>query len=519
MLSSLKNRIALALTLAVLVVGGSALWVLEYQAQRSTEQLEVALSSSGMQRLALLFESQTQVTRGVLRTWAHWTELYAFVQAPGGTFAADELSIEAVEVTGMHWMVLLDTQRRVLVTAERPLGDDATPMTRELTSRPQLLLALARHGVSAEGCGAVRAGGRIGLTCYAPVLPSSGVGEPAGVLVMGRWLDAEFMQHVSAQLGMPFSVEVLRPEDSPPWSRYVPGSLFSREPFTIEPDGPLLRVSQPLYSLYGWQVARLELQWPRHTLQDTTKRLEQRRWLVVLLISFSGLMVWLLVHQWIIAPLAQLRRAMQDTLSQRQWSNTLDTGRTDEIGTLTRTIDDLLGVVRRQVDELQQLSLTDPLTGLPNRRAFNERLRFMLVQHERHGTPSTFMLVDVDHFKAYNDAYGHQAGDQALVRLADKLRSVTRAELDLPARLGGEEFALLVQGMAADLALQLAQRLQAALAADPIVHCGNPPYGQCTISIGLAQLRQGDTPDSVYRRADLALYDAKAQGRNRAVVG
>lgn len=203
-------------------------------------------------------------------------------------------------------------------------------------------------------------------------------------------------------------------------------------------------MSQPLYSLFGWQVARLELQWPRQPQQDAAQRLKETRWLVALLVGVTGLVVWLLVHQWVIAPLAQLRRAMQITLAQRQWGNTLDTGRTDEIGGLTRSIDDLLGVVRRHVDELEHLSLTDTLTGLPNRRAFNERLRFLLALH---------------------------------------------------------------------------QRLQAALAADPLEHSGNPPYGQLTISIGLSQLVEGDTPETVYRRADRALYDAKAQGRNRVVVG
>lgn len=519
MLNSLKTRIALVLSLALLLVGSAALWVLDRQAQRATEQLEVALSSSEMQRLLLLFESQTQMTRGVLRAWANWTELYEFAQAPRGTFAADELSIDAVEVTGLNWLVLLDADRRVLVTAERPLSDDPAPIARELAQRPQLLLALVQSGASPEGCGAVRAEGRIGLTCYAPVLPSDGVGTPAGVLVMGRWLDADFMQQVSAQLGLPFSVEVLRPEDSQQVARYEPGRMFTREAPTIDPDGAVLRVSQPLYSLFGWQVARLELQWPRQPQQDAAQRLKETRWLVALLAGVTGLVVWLLVHQWVIAPLAQLRRAMQTTLAQRQWGNSLDTGRTDEIGGLTRSIDDLLGVVRRHVDELEHLSLTDTLTGLPNRRAFNERLRFLLALHQRQGTPSSLLLVDVDHFKAYNDTYGHQAGDQALARLADSLRAATRAELDLPARLGGEEFALLVQGMTSETAIQLAQRLQAALAADPLEHSGNPPYGQLTISIGLSQLVEGDTPETVYRRADRALYDAKAQGRNRVVVG
>lgn len=233
MLNSLKTRIALVLSLALLLVGGAAHWVLDRQAQRATEQLEVALSSSEMQRLLLLFESQTQMTRGVLRAWANWTELYEFAQAPRGTFAADELSIDAVEVTGLNWLVLLDADRRVLVTAERPLSDDPAPIARELAQRPQLLLALVQSGASPEGCGAVRAEGRIGLTCYAPVLPSDGVGTPAGVLVMGRWLDADFMQQVSAQLGLPFSVEVLRPEDSQQVARYEPGRMFTREAPTI----------------------------------------------------------------------------------------------------------------------------------------------------------------------------------------------------------------------------------------------------------------------------------------------
>jgi diguanylate cyclase (GGDEF)-like protein len=167
------------------------------------------------------------------------------------------------------------------------------------------------------------------------------------------------------------------------------------------------------------------------------------------------------------------------------------------------------------VQELKNLSQTDTLTGLPNRRAFNERLDHILAQHARQQLPAAFILMDVDYFKKYNDTYGHPAGDEALQHIAKCLRTSLRRELDLPARLGGEEFGVLLQGVTVEQAWDVAEQIRTALQGLAITHSASPPLQVMTMSLGVAVVTDKDNATTLYRRADEALYRAKDLGRNR----
>jgi len=158
---------------------------------------------------------------------------------------------------------------------------------------------------------------------------------------------------------------------------------------------------------------------------------------------------------------------------------------------------------------MQALATTDPLTGLPNRRALDECLQAALAAAQRHGEPVSVALIDVDHFKRVNDRYGHAAGDRVLVQLGHRLAADLRAS-DRLGRWGGEEFLLVSGHTPLAAALELAERLRASVAGFSFGH-GEP----VTVSVGVAQVRQGDDAERLLERADAALYRAKDAGRNR----
>jgi diguanylate cyclase (GGDEF)-like protein len=168
--------------------------------------------------------------------------------------------------------------------------------------------------------------------------------------------------------------------------------------------------------------------------------------------------------------------------------------------------------------KIRQLANFDSLTGLPNRRAFNARLSHLLAQQGRQNTSTSLVLMDVDFFKSYNDAYGHPAGDAALVHLAECFKTTLRRELDMPARLGGEEFGALLELTDAEQAMASAEKLRLAVLALDMDHRTGLPPGRVTISCGVAEMRPGDTSTTLYQRADKALYLAKAAGRNRVAL-
>ena len=159
---------------------------------------------------------------------------------------------------------------------------------------------------------------------------------------------------------------------------------------------------------------------------------------------------------------------------------------------------------------LASQATTDGMTGLANHRAFQEELHRQAARAERACAPLSLLLLDIDKFKQFNDAFGHPAGDEALRIVATLLASQVR-EGDLPARYGGEEFAVVLPETDAETAKQIAERIRAAVEAYPF------PNRAVTVSIGVAQRFETESPDATIQRADVALYEAKAAGRNRAV--
>ncbi len=174
--------------------------------------------------------------------------------------------------------------------------------------------------------------------------------------------------------------------------------------------------------------------------------------------------------------------------------------------------------------ELNKLAGNDGLTDLANRRRFDETLQNECRRASRNAAPLSLLLLDVDRFKAYNDCYGHQAGDSCLKEIGTALRAMTTRPVDMAARFGGEEFAIMLPGVDERESAEMAERIRTAIAALRLPHEGNAEAGcVVTVSIGCATVRP--TLDSfrqdsgtLISGADRALYDAKRLGRNRIVA-
>jgi diguanylate cyclase (GGDEF)-like protein len=164
---------------------------------------------------------------------------------------------------------------------------------------------------------------------------------------------------------------------------------------------------------------------------------------------------------------------------------------------------------RRESEQFHNAAYTDALTRLVNRRGFDEALERLLQGHRQTDRGFTLLMLDLDHFKHYNDDFGHLAGDRALQITSEILASELRPQ-DLATRFGGEEFAVLLPETGAAGARRAAQRLHGAF------HARAWPHRAVTASIGIAGVHPGDTPESLIARADSALYAAKSAGRDRA---
>jgi diguanylate cyclase len=199
-------------------------------------------------------------------------------------------------------------------------------------------------------------------------------------------------------------------------------------------------------------------------------------------------------------------------------------GATQTMESRTRALEDELqrssqqvNALKAQLDDVRKESLTDSLTGIANRKAFDGELVAAMAEAKENDETVALLMVDIDHFKKFNDTWGHQTGDQVL-RLVATCMSENVKGRDTVARFGGEEFAIILRRTALENATNLAGQIRGYVQSKKLVkRSTGDVLGTITVSIGVAQFSSGDTPVTLIQRADACLYAAKNGGRNRVV--
>jgi diguanylate cyclase len=197
---------------------------------------------------------------------------------------------------------------------------------------------------------------------------------------------------------------------------------------------------------------------------------------------------------------------------------------TREMRDTTKALEDRLTLSKSEISNLQQSleairaeSLTDPLTGLGNRKYFDRSIDMAVQNALANSEPLSLLMFDIDHFKSFNDSYGHLTGDQVLRLVAMSLKQTIKGQ-DITARYGGEEFAVVLPNTALRQALTVADHIRRAVMAKELKKKSTGEIlGRVTISVGVSMLKPGDDTDALIERADACLYAAKRNGRNRVV--
>src|SRR6202035_1488032 len=226
------------------------------------------------------------------------------------------------------------------------------------------------------------------------------------------------------------------------------------------------------------------------------------------------------------ASLSSATRQLSTAQNRDQVKTIVDTllKSTREMRETNKALEERLTLSKSEISNLQQSleairaeSLTDPLTGLGNRKYFDRSIEMAVQNALATGEPLSLLMFDIDHFKSFNDSYGHLTGDQVLRLVGMSLKQTIKGQ-DITARYGGEEFAVVLPNTALRQALTVADHIRRAVMAKELKKKSTGEIlGRVTISVGVSLLKPGDDTDALIERADACLYAAKRNGRNRVV--
>ena len=301
----------------------------------------------------------------------------------------------------------------------------------------------------------------------------------------------------------------------------------------MEEDNGRLFVSLPIVSGLRWGTATAVLSLERVEARVTELRAHVL-WSGLGVASVVAAALYGLLSVLALEPLRELTAAVAQLSAGDLDARAPVPPRTDEIALLTTGFNEMASQIQNNTRHLEEeveartrelveanaelgrLARTDGLTGLANHRSLQELLAGEVGRAHRYGLPLSVLMLDVDHFKVFNDTNGHPAGDTVLARIAAILADRLRAT-DRPARYGGEEFAVILPSTDVPQAARVAAALVAAVREESFPGGSSQPLGRVTVSVGGATLGPDETPDALLARADAQLYLAKAQGRDCSV--
>lgn len=397
-------------------------------------------------------------------------------------------------------------------------------------------LSLVQDALRGKGnAGLIRRNGTVYMMSAAPIGDEEWKHPPVGALVLAKSLNKAQLSQLSEQIGgkavltLNTKIETLSPDANGNHS-----------------EGVILRDPS------GNPVALLEIESPQAATLLTHDLLHKAKRTLVGASFIVAILASLLLVGFLRAYIARFLTAIH-RLASGDWEARIPYAARDEFGFLAQTFNTMAIQLQQAFEEqerqreeiqtqneelqalyqqlhaahqalaqlnaelmeanrtLEQAALTDGLTGLKNHRAFQESLHNLVQMAERHQQSLSLIMLDIDHFKEFNDRFGHPAGDELLKQVAEVLRESARA-YDVAARYGGEEFALLLPNTSLKQAVQVAERIRT-----QISQIQNP-HAPVSASLGVASYRHGTAPATLLYEADAALYRAKRNGRNQVCI-
>ncbi len=517
----IRFRLTLAFLVCFGIMASLGLVLLRATLIPSFTAVEQAMTIDDVARVVEGFDTELSHLALMNKDWANWDDMYQFAENPDEkqniAFLKSNLSTASLVNASLSLVVIFDrTGQQIGYRSVAPHTGEERDIGLFSPEKKEFLTRFI-HPPTGGNCGLMESKPTLLMVCWRPILRTNSSGPAVGTLVMGRDLDKDVLLHIREQTKLSFDLLSASSAGNGGewWKLAAPKYLQENRVYAIRRDSSIT-LDYQLLDLVGKPVANVHMNLPRELMAQGQLVFSRTAIQLGLIAATTGVLLLAAMQVWFVRPLARLQRAVANIRSQKAWQSRVTISGQDEISLLSEEINGLLGVIGAQVQDLEALSMTDSLTGLPNRRAFDLRLSEDLQRVKRTGNSLSLLMLDIDYFKQYNDHYGHPAGDRALQALAQVMADAARRDLDLDARIGGEEFAVLLPDTNEAGARRVAEALQAELVRRAIPHAQSEVAEWITVSIGITTATAGDElPSQLMERADQALYVAKKNGRNR----
>jgi diguanylate cyclase (GGDEF)-like protein len=515
-------RIVALLVLVFCLMGGLGLLLMQSTLLPAFDAIEKHTAQDSAKRVVSGFDEQLAALSILNHDWAFWDDLYRHMLVRNVDFEVSNLSDASMLTSHLNAVLLVDRNGHAAGWGQRPQSNGSLLQPDDVLGPLQRRWAGLPLQIRPTECGLLQVHAILSTVCWTPIVHSDGHGAPVGQVVMVQELDDAAMSVIAQNAGTVFSMEPAAEAAAPTgvvemaWE-LAPFKYLGNHQVHARYEAQSITLHYLLRDLEDKPLPTVHMHLARNLAAQAQRIVQEVALQLAALALVTGLVLLLALHYWLVRPVRQLQADLAAMAASRQWDRVLTSQRPDEIGALTQGVNALLQVLRSQVDALQTLSSTDALTGIANRRQFDERLAYEIVRLARRPVPLSLLVLDVDHFKRYNDLYGHPMGDVALQKVGTLLKDLCRQQ-DLPARIGGEEFALLLPETDAAGAIAMADKCMLALAVLALPHDSSPTDRYLTLSIGIATCKAGQRGDArtLREQADEALYTAKDLGRHRA---
>ncbi|OZC37098.1 hypothetical protein B9Q17_03000 [Marinobacter vinifirmus] len=424
------------------------------------------------------------------RDWAHWDDTYQFIQDANSDYATSNFSQEMFEDLHDQAMIFISEDQQPMwiagIDPDTNTYDTCTSATGDCSWAAPLIAEVQPFlgEVEATGLSLSFASPWPALAAIAPILQTDRTGPSRGWLIKLRLIDERLTDLLEEQTGLPVQISTR------------PAPADTERKMALERGPELLHAAKPLLTHSRGPELVLSTEIPRDRVKRASRNFRYSlAWTAVLLAVLLAVVIGVvlaLLYGLVLKPLGQFTRFVtgkqgENSLAQRE------------------NLADVPG----------SLSQHDPLTGLANRRLFDASLQQSLSDEPE--KPTSVLMLDIDHFKLYNDRYGHPEGDRCLARVAECMEQTVKPHGFLVARTGGEEFSVLMPETGLEQARTCAEELHKAIAGLKLPHADSPVSDVVTVSAGVASSVNVDnvSGSTLMRSADLALYEAKDQGRNR----